>query len=87
MRAVFVKHAEPAFGIAENHEVLAEQLYAQRLAVWLRNFLRKASCDPVTAHDLPHRRMALDAAQQIVFFRRHGSSRDAFFYYEVSVMA
>ena len=86
MRAIFVEHAEPALGVAEHHEVLAQQLDAQRLAVRLGHFLRKAGRDPVAAHDRPHRRVAFDAAQEIVFFRRHASSREAFFCYEVSLM-
>jgi hypothetical protein len=40
----------------------------------------------VAAHDLTHRRIAFDAAQQVVFFGRHGSSREAFFWYEGSVV-
>ena len=86
VRAVFVEHAEPALGVAEHHEVLAEQLDAQRLPVGLGDFLREAGRDPVAAHDRPHRRVAFDAAQEVVFFRRHASSREAFFCYEVSLM-
>ena len=72
MRAVFVEHAEPALGVAEHHEVLAEQAHAQRRAVGRGDFLREARRDPVAAHDLPHRRVAFDAAEEIVFFGRHG---------------
>ena len=49
---------------------------------------RQARRDPVAAHDLPHRRVALDAAEQIVFFRRHGVPRASAFcrVSEVSLM-
>ena len=71
MRAVFVEHAEPALRVAEHHEALAEQLDAHRRAVGLGDLFGQARRDPVAAHDLAHRRVALDAAQQIVFFRGH----------------
>ena len=71
MRAVFVEHAEPALGVAEHHEALAEQLDAHRRAVGFGDLFGEAGRDPVAAHDLAHRRVAFDAAQQIVFFRGH----------------
>jgi hypothetical protein len=75
MRAVFVEHAEPALRVAEHHQVLAQQAHPHRRAVRLGHLFGKARRDPVAPHDLPHRRPALDAAQQVVFLRRHGFSR------------
>ena len=71
VRAIFVEHADAAFGVAENDEVLAEQTDLDRRAVRMRHFLGQAGGDPVPAHDLAHRRVALDAAQQVVFLWRH----------------
>ena len=71
MRAVFVEHADATFAVAENNEVLTEQTNLDRRAVGLRDFLGQAGGDPVPAHDLAHRRIALDAAQQVVFLLRH----------------
>ena len=75
MRAVFVEHAEPAVGVAEHHEVLAQQPHLEGRAVGLGDFLGQAGRHPVPAHELPHRRAAFDAAQQIVFLvGKHGVS-------------
>ena len=71
VRAVFVEHADATFAVAENNEVLTEQTNLDRRAVGLRDFLGQAGGDPVPAHDLAHRRIALDAAQQVVFLLRH----------------
>ena len=71
VRAVFVEHAEAALAVAEHHEILAEQAHLDRRAVGLGHLLGQAGRDPVAAHDLAHRRVALDAAQQIVFLRGH----------------
>jgi hypothetical protein len=77
VRAVFVEDAEPAFRVAEHHEVLAEQAHAQRRAVGFGDFLGQARRDPVAAHDLAHRGIAHHTAQEIVFFRSHGVPRQA----------
>ena len=68
VRAKFIEDAEPPLGVAEHYQALAEQLDAQRRAVGLGYFLGEAGRDPVAAHDLSHRRTALDAAQEIIFF-------------------
>ena len=87
VRAVFVEHAEPAFGVAEHHQVFAKQAYALGRAVGLGDFLGQTRRDPVPAHNLPHWGIALDAAEQIVFFRSHVSSRDTFLDIEASLMS
>ena len=71
MRAKFIEHADAAFAVAENDEILAKQPHLDRRPVGLRHFLRQACRNPVAAHDLPHRCVAFDAAQQIVFFGGH----------------
>src|SRR4029077_18544359 len=87
VRAVFVEHADASFRVAEHDEILAEQPYALGRTVRLRDFLRQAGRDPVAAHDLAHRGIALDPAEQIVFFWSHVSSRGAFLDIEGSVMS
>jgi hypothetical protein len=71
VRAIFVEYADAAFAVAEYNEILAEQAHLDRRAVGLGHFLGQAGRDPVAAHDLAHRRVALDAAQQVVFLGRH----------------
>ncbi len=57
--------------VAEHDEILAEQPHLDRRAVRLGHLFGQASRDPVAAHDLSHRRVAFDAAQQVVFFGGH----------------
>ena len=71
MGAIFIEDADAALAVAENDEVLAEQPHLDRRAVGLGDFLGQARRDPVAAHDLAHRRIAFDAAQQFVFFGGH----------------
>jgi alkylhydroperoxidase family enzyme len=71
VRAVFVKNSDAALAVAKHHKVLAQQTHLDRRAVGLGDLLRQAGRDPVTAHDLAHRRIALDAAQQVVFLGSH----------------
>ena len=66
VRAVLVEHADAALRVAEHHQVLAEQARAHRRAVALGDLLRQADRQPVPAHELPHRRLALDPAEQLV---------------------
>jgi hypothetical protein len=71
MRTIFVDHAKPALAVAKHHEILAEQSDLQRRAIRLGHLLDQAGRHPVAAHDLTHRRVALDAAQQVVFLCGH----------------
>ena len=73
MSTEFAEHANTTLAIAEDDQVLAEQTGFHRGAVG-RYFLRQASRDPMAPHELAHRGIAFDAAQQIIFFRRHGFS-------------
>jgi hypothetical protein len=71
VRTIFVEHAEAAVAVAEHDQVLAEQSYAHRGSVRLDHFLGQAGRYPMPPHELAHRRIAFDTAQEIVFFRRH----------------
>jgi hypothetical protein len=68
MRAALAQHAHGAVGIAEHHQVLADQARPHRRAVLLRHLLDQAHRQPVPPHDLPHRRRAFDAAEELVLF-------------------
>ncbi len=59
-------HAEPALAVAEGDQIFAEQPNAHRRAVRLRDFLRHARGKPMLTHQRAHRRIAFDAAQQVV---------------------
>jgi hypothetical protein len=67
--AVLGEHAELAVRIAEYHQVLADQARFHRGAVFFRHFVRQAHRQPVAAHDAAHRRIAFDAAEELVLFR------------------
>ena len=73
MRTGFAEHPNLAVAIAERDELFSEQLQAHRSAVRLRDLFRQHRRHPVAAHQPPHRRIALDPAQQFVFgLRQHG---------------
>jgi hypothetical protein len=63
--------SEPAVGITEHDQILAEQPRADWGSIRLHGLLGQTYRDPVPAHELTHRRIAFDAAQQIVFLSRH----------------
>jgi hypothetical protein len=71
MRTEFVEYADPASAIAENDQILPQKPDLDRSAIRLGDFLREARRDPVATHDLPHRRVALDTAQKVIFLGGH----------------
>ena len=71
MHAAFVQHAQPPLGVAEDDEVDAQQAGADGRAVGLGDLFGEAGRQPVLAHDLAHRRLAFDAAEQFVVFPGH----------------
>jgi hypothetical protein len=72
---VLVEDAEPSPGVAEHHQVLAEEARAHRRAVGFGHLFREAGRHPMAAHEAPHRRVAFDAAEQVVFLGvQHGKS-------------
>ncbi len=68
MRAVFVEETDAPFGVAERHQLLAQQLDAHRRAVGLGQLLREQRGNPVPAHGLAHRRAGADAGDELVLF-------------------
>jgi hypothetical protein len=72
VQAVFAEDAEPARRVAEHHQVFAEEPRAHRRAIAFGDLLRQAHRQPVLPHELAHRRIALDPAQQfVVLFGHH----------------
>src|SRR5581483_1735386 len=69
VRAPLLHHAHAPIGIAERDEVLAEEAKANGVTVGLRKFLGEAGGDPVTPHQLAHRRTTTDAAKDFVLLR------------------
>jgi hypothetical protein len=67
VRAHFIEHADATFRVAEHDEIFAEQTHLERIAIGLGDFFDQAGGKPVASDDLAHRRIAFDAAQQIVF--------------------
>jgi hypothetical protein len=73
VRTVFAEHAEAPIRVAEGDQVLAEEAQANGCAVRFRQLLGEGGGNPVAAHELTHRRIALDAAQEFVFLLgQHG---------------
>ena len=73
MGALLGHQAHAPVGIAEGDEVLAQQPHPHGVAIGLRHLLDEAGGQPVATHHLAHGRIALDAAQQVIFFwGQHG---------------
>src|SRR5712664_2217390 len=70
MRAMRVERADPASFVAEQDDLLAEELL---LARQVAQFVRGADRLPITAHQFAHRAALLDAGQFIVGWRRLAS--------------
>ena len=68
VRAILAEHADAPVAVAKDDEVLAEHPRAHGLAVGFAHFLDEADGLPMPAHELPHRRVAFDTAQQLVLF-------------------
>ena len=71
--AEFVEHAHAPIGIAEGHEILAQQPDLDGIAIGLGDLLGQTGREPVPTHDPAHGRVAGDAGQDGVFlFGQHG---------------
>src|SRR5690606_35292490 len=68
MRAEFVYQPQPALAVAEGKQPFRQELYADRGAVGLRQFLRKQGGYPVAAEQLAHWRARAGLRQQCVLF-------------------
>ena len=67
MRAMLVEHAHVAVGVAEHHQILAQDLRVARGTIGLGDLFGEAHRDPVSPHELSHGGIALDPAEQVVF--------------------
>src|ERR1051325_5403127 len=67
MQAVLAQDAKPILGIPEDHQVLAQQPRADRLAVGFGHLLRHADRQAVGGHDAPHGGIAPPAAPDLIF--------------------
>jgi hypothetical protein len=78
VRASRVEHSQPAIAIAEGNKILAEDAKGNRRSVRLHELLGQGRGNPMLPHELAHGRVALDAAQQVVFFNcKHWRSPNA----------
>jgi hypothetical protein len=78
VRAILVQQAEAAIGIAKDHKVLSQEPGADRRAIGLGNFLCHAGRNPMPPHELTHRSITLNAAEQFIFLgSKHGGSPQA----------
>ena len=69
VRAVLLHQADPAAGVAERHQVLAEQPHPGRRAARLGDLGRQAGRRPVPAQQLAHQRPRAHPGQDLVVFR------------------
>ena len=73
MRTFLIEQADAAGGVAEQHQVLAEQPHPQRRAVGLGDLSGKRRGNPITAHQRAHGGVGTDAREEFVFvLREHG---------------
>ena len=69
VRAVLLHQADPAAGVAERDQVLAEQPHPGGRAARLRDLRRQAGRRPVPAQQLAHQRPGTHPGQDLVVFR------------------
>ena len=75
MRAELAEHADAPVRVAESDKILAEETHANRRSVALDELLGEQRRHPVAPHQRAHRRIALNAAEQLVFLTgQHGRS-------------
>ncbi len=57
MRAVFAEQADSALGIAERDQIFAQETHPNRRTVRRWNLLGQQRWDPISPHQLAHRRL------------------------------
>ena len=67
MRAEFLDQADAAVGVAERHQVLAEQADARRRAIGFGDLAREQRGNPVHAHRIAHRGALSHPGDEFVF--------------------
>ncbi len=73
MRAELFEQPDPPFGVAERHQVLAQELDPHGRAIGLGQFRGEQGRDPVAPQGVPHRRARADARDELVLFvGQHG---------------
>jgi hypothetical protein len=70
VRAAWFDQTHAPLRIAKRHELLAEELHAQRRTVRRRQLARKRDREPVAPKVLAHRRARARASQKLVVGRR-----------------
>jgi len=75
MRTSLLKDTDLTLAVAKHHQGFAQNARPHRSAVRLGHLLNQAHRQPVLAHELTHGGIALDTAQQLIFFTSdHGVS-------------
>ena len=68
VRAALRKQAHASGRVPEDDEILAQQAHPHRVAVGFGKLLGQHDRDPITAHEVPHRRPRRDVGHQFVLF-------------------
>jgi hypothetical protein len=69
----FVQEPDPALGVAEGDEVLAQEPHAHRRVVGFADLARQQRRDPVSSHRVAHRTALSHPGDQLVFLARQHS--------------
>ena len=84
VRALLVHHTHAAQSVSEDHQIFAQNSSLDGRSVGFRNLFNQADGQPLAAHELPHRSIALYAAQQLIVFRcDHGFKKLAQLFLEL----
>jgi hypothetical protein len=73
MGAKLTQDANSPLRVAENDQLLAEQARSDRRSIGF-DFFGETGRNPMPPHELAHRGIPLDAAEQVVLLGRHGAS-------------
>src|SRR5215469_12351478 len=79
MRAISVDKADPAIGVAESDQILAEQAQAHRRTVLLGQFDRQAGGLPIAAEELARGGATTDPDQTLVILTAQHRPSPRFF--------
>ena len=63
MRAALVEQPDPAMGVAEQNQVLAQELDPDRWTIRFRDLVRKCRRYPIAPHQLAHGRSRPDTGE------------------------
>jgi hypothetical protein len=70
VRTALVDEADAALRVAEGDQLLAQQLHPHRRTIRRGKLIAEQRRNPITPHELPHRRAGTGPRQQLIVFAR-----------------